>query len=130
MLVGRKPELDRIEELLARARRGQSGVLAIRGEPGMGKTALLEHAAARAGDAFMLRARGVESEIELAFAGLHELLRPVLGALDRLQGPQADALRASLGLTPPAPAERHLVGAATLELLARLAEDRPVLVLV
>jgi DNA-binding CsgD family transcriptional regulator len=130
MLFGREPERARIDALLARGRAGHSGVLVIRGEPGIGKTALLEHAAAAAGDATVLRARGVESEIELAFAGLHELVRPVLGTLERLPGPHADALRASLGLAPAGTAERHLVGAATLELLARLAEERPVVVLV
>ncbi len=122
MLLGRDAERARIDGLLERAREGTSGVLVIRGEAGIGKSALLEYAAERAGAATVLRARGIESEVELAFAGLHELLRPVLGELDRLPAPQADALRGALGLSP-APAERHLAGAALLGLLA---ETEPV----
>src|SRR4051812_4458689 len=125
MLLGRAAERDRVQGLLARARAGSSGVLVVRGEPGIGKTALLDDVAASAGDVMLLRARGVESELELAFAGLHELLSPVLGALDRVPAPQAAALRAALGLESAAAAERHLVGAATLALLAGLAEERP-----
>jgi DNA-binding CsgD family transcriptional regulator len=129
MLLGRASECEWIEGLVARARDGTSGVLVLRGEPGIGKTALLEHAAAAAGAATILRVRGVESEVEVAFAGLHELLRPVLGELGRLPAPQAAALEAALGLGPAAAAERHLVGAATLGLLAALAEERLVVVL-
>ena len=98
MLLGRDVECERIERLVARARDGQSGVLVLRGEPGIGKTALLEHAAASAGAATVLRVRGVESEVEVAFGGLHELLRPVLATVERLPGPQAEALRGALGL--------------------------------
>jgi DNA-binding CsgD family transcriptional regulator len=129
MLLGRASECARIEKLVAQARDGTSGVLALRGEPGIGKTALLEHAATVAGAATVLRARGVESEVQVAFGGLHELLRPVLGELGRLPGPQRAALEAALGLAPAGAAEPHLVGAATLGLLAALAEERPVLVL-
>ena len=129
MLLGRGAECERIERLVARARSGASGVLVISGEPGIGKTALLDHAASVAGVATVLRVRGVESEVEVAFAGLYELLRPVLGDLGRLPAPQAAALEAALALAPAAAAEPHLVGAATLGLLASLAEDRPVLVL-
>src|SRR3954453_20648809 len=105
MLLGRAAECERIDALLARARAGSSGVLVIRGEPGIGKTALLDHAAASARGARVLRSRGVESEVEIAFAGLHALLRPALGALDRLPDPHADALRAAFGLVPVGPAE-------------------------
>src|SRR3954447_3934494 len=129
MLLGRAPECRRIETLVATTAAGASGVLVLRGEPGIGKTALLEHAAQTAGAATVLRVRGVESEVEVAFAGLHELLRPVLGELGRLPAPQRGALEAALGLAPAAAAERHLVGAATLGLLAGLAEERPVVVL-
>ena len=117
MLVGREEEQARIEGLLARGRAGTSGVLLIRGEPGIGKSALLEHAAAAAADALVMRARGIDSELELAWAGLHELLRPVLATVERLPGPQADALRGALGLAAGPAAERHLVGAATLGVL-------------
>ena len=129
MLLGRTAECGRIDTLVARAREGASGVLVLRGDPGIGKTALLEHAAAAAGAVTVLRVRGVESEVEVAFAGLHELLRPVLRELQRLPGPQRAALEAALGLAPAAAAEPHLVGAATLGLLAALAEERPVVVL-
>jgi DNA-binding CsgD family transcriptional regulator len=129
MLLGRAAECEHIERLVAQARDGKSGVLVLRGEPGIGKTALLEHAAAAAGGATVLRVRGVESEVEVAFAGLHELLRGVLGELGRLPGPQRAALEAALGLAPAATGEPHLVGAATLGLLAALAEERPVVVL-
>jgi DNA-binding CsgD family transcriptional regulator len=129
MLLGRASECERIERLVGRARDGASGVLVLRGEPGIGKTVLLEHAAAAAGPATVLRVRGVESEVEVAFAGLHELLRPVLGELGRLPGPQRAALEAALGLAPAAAAEPHLVGVATLGLLAALAEEHPVVVL-
>src|SRR3954469_17478 len=129
MLLGRAPECRRIETLVARTAEGGRGVLALRGEPGIGKTALLEHAAQAAGDATVLRVRGVESEVEVAFAGLSELLRPALGELGRLPAPQARARDAALGLAPAAAAEPQLVGAATLGLLAALAEQRPVVVL-
>jgi predicted ATPase len=129
MLLGRESECARIERLVAQARGGTSGVLVLRGEPGIGKTALLEHAAEVAGAATVLRVRGVESEVQAAFGGLHELLRPVLGELGSLPGPQRAALEAALGLAPAAAAEPHLVGVATLGLLAALAERRPVLVL-
>src|SRR4051794_8357870 len=130
MLLGRVAERDRIHGLLTRSRAGTSGVLVIRGEPGIGKTALLDDVAAHAESATVLRARGMESEIELAFAGLHELLGPALRALDRVPAPQAAALRAALGLESGGAAERHLVGAATLALLGALAEERPVLALI
>jgi DNA-binding CsgD family transcriptional regulator len=129
MLLGRAPECERIERLVADARAGASGVLVVRGEPGIGKSVLLEHAAAVAGGATVLRVRGVESEVEVAFAGLSELLRPALGELGRLPAPQARALDVALGLAPAAAAEPQLVGAATLGLLAALAEQRPVVVL-
>src|SRR4051812_37884394 len=125
MLLGRDAECERIERLVARARGGESGVLVLRGEPGIGKTALLEHAAASAGAATVLRVRGVESEVEVAFGGLHELLRRVLDERERLPPPQRVALERALGLVAGAGPEPQLVGAATLGLLAALAEERP-----
>src|SRR5215210_2758422 len=98
MLLGREAERAQIDALISRARSGTSGVLVIAGEPGIGKSALLEHAAQVRG-VRLLRARGIESEVEMGFAGLHELLRPVLPTVDRLPAPQAGALRAALGLT-------------------------------
>src|SRR4051812_17721387 len=130
MLLGRESERARVDALLAHAREGRSGVLVVRGEPGIGKSALLDYAAAQARDALVMRARGIESEVELGFAGLHELLRPVLGQLDQLPAPQAEALRGALGLAPTSAAERHLVGAGTLGLIGTLAERRPIVVLI
>jgi DNA-binding CsgD family transcriptional regulator len=127
MLLGRSAECRRIDALLERARGGESAVLVVRGEPGIGKTALLEYAAGAAGEAVVMRARGVESEVELPFAGLHELLRPLLDAVENLPPPQTAALRGALGLAPAGAAEAHLVGAATLALLA---DACPVLVLI
>src|SRR4051794_34221484 len=121
MLLGRSAECRRIDALLERARGGESGVLVLRGDPGIGKTALLDYAAGAAGDGVVLRARGVESEVELAFAGLHELLRPALDALGGLPAPHGTALGGALGLAPATAADSHLVGAATLELLAEVA---------
>ncbi len=122
MLLGREAELLQLERLLAGARAGASGVLVVRGEPGIGKSALLEGAAAAASGMRVLRARGVESEVELPFSGLHELLRPLLGALDDLPAPQAEALRTALALGEGPPSGPFAVGAATLSLLATSAE--------
>ena len=129
-LLGRDRERDVIDGVLARARAGESAALVLRGEPGIGKTAVLEYAAETAEDALVLRARGIESEVDIAFGGLHALLRPVVEVLDRLPAPQAAALRGALGLAVVDAGERHLVGAATLGLLGVLAEERPVVVLV
>jgi hypothetical protein len=92
MLRGRLDEQERIEALLTAAGDGISGALVVRGEPGIGKTALLEHAAQRADGMRVLRGAGIESEAELPFAGLHLLLRPAADALDALPGPQRQAL--------------------------------------
>jgi DNA-binding CsgD family transcriptional regulator len=130
MLVGRDRECARLDAIIAEARAGAGGALVLRGDPGIGKTALLAWASERAEGMAILRARGVESEIELAYAGLLEALRPALGALERLPAPQATALRGALGLGPAAASDRYLVGAATLSLIAAHAEDAPVVVLV
>ena len=100
MLYGRRAQCDALERLLADARRSRSGALVVRGEAGAGKSALLGHAAGRAEGMLVLRATGVESEAELPFAALHQLLRPVLGLAGRLPEPQAAALGRGLGLTP------------------------------
>jgi DNA-binding CsgD family transcriptional regulator len=130
MLLGRKEERLALDRLFAQAREGRSGVLALVGEPGIGKTALLEHAAERAGGMRILRARGIESEAEIPFAGLAELLRPALSALDRIPGPQATALAGALALGPAHPRDRFAIGAATLSLLSAIAEATPLALLV
>ncbi|MFE0146273.1 AAA family ATPase [Nonomuraea sp. NPDC059007] len=130
MLHGRGDEQTAVERLLDSARDGDSGALVIRGEPGAGKSALLRHAAERAGDLRTLRGAGVESEAELPFAALHLLLRGELGRLDALPQAQAEALRGALGLGALAPENRFLVGLAVLSLLAEIAGDGSLLCVV
>ncbi len=130
MLVGREREREALERVLERARSGESATLALVGEPGIGKTALLDHAARRATGMQLLRVRGVESEARIPFASLLELLRPTLGILDHIPEPQTVALEGALALRPARAQERFAVGAATLSLLATYAEQGPVAVLV
>ena len=127
MLLEREQECRELERLLAGARNGLSGVLVLRGEPGIGKTALLEHAVQQAGDMRVARAAGVESEMELGFAGLHQLLMPFLGGLGNLPARQREALDSVFGLTARAAPDRFLVGLATLTLITEAAVERPVL---
>jgi DNA-binding CsgD family transcriptional regulator len=129
VLLGRNRETAALDTLLVEAREGRSAVLAITGEAGIGKTALLAYAAEHASGMRILRARGIESEAQVPFGGLLELLRPALGALDSIPKPQSDALAGALALRPPTAQDRFAVGAATLSLLATHAEDAPVLVL-
>ena len=130
MLVGRTAECERLEKLLDDGRGGSSRVLILRGEPGVGKSALLQYAADKAGLMTVLTARGIESEAEIPFSGLFELLRAALPMLSRIPEPQATALRGALTLGPPAPTNRFAIGVATLSLLAAQAEEAPLLVLV
>jgi DNA-binding CsgD family transcriptional regulator len=130
MLLGRKEERLALDRLFAQAREGRSGVLALVGEPGIGKTALLEHAAERAQGMRILRCRGIESEAVIPFAGLAELLRPTLSAIDRIPSPQASALAGALALGPAGARDRFAVGAATLSLLSASAEEAPLALLV
>jgi DNA-binding CsgD family transcriptional regulator len=123
MLLGRLPERAALSQLLDAARAGRSGVLVVRGEPGVGKTALLDWAIESAAGLRVARVAGVESEMELAFAVLQQLCAPMLGKLEGLPGPQRDALRVAFGLTAgPAP-DRFLVGLAALSLLSEAAEQ-------
>jgi DNA-binding CsgD family transcriptional regulator len=130
MLYGRDAECSAIAALLNAARDSRSGVLVLRGQAGAGKSALLQDAVEQASDMQVLEARGVESEAELAFAGLHQLLRPVLGRVDGLPAPQAMALRAAFGLERGRGDDRFLVSVAVLSVLAEAAERRPVLCVV
>ena len=127
VLFGRDDELAIVGGLIEQAGSGRSGVLAVSGAAGAGKTALLDCAAGQAVGMRVLRATCVESEAELPFAGLHLLLRPALGGLDKLPRPQAAALRAAFGLADAAGADRFLAGLATLTLLADLADGHPLL---
>src|SRR6476659_5420902 len=112
MLVGRESEQLTIERLLAGARVGRSGVLVLTGDPGIGKTSLLEHARTLAAGMRTVTARGVEAEREVAFGGLYEICAPLLDLLGELPSPQAEALEVSLAMRAgPAP-QRFAVGAA------------------
>jgi DNA-binding CsgD family transcriptional regulator len=126
MLLGREAERLALDRLLAEAREGRSGALGLVGEPGIGKTALLEYAAERADGMRLLRARGVQSEADVPFAGLAELLRPALDAVDGIPGPQAEALAGALALGPARTQDRFAIGAATLSLLSTYADAGPV----
>jgi signal transduction histidine kinase len=130
VLIGRDAECAELSALLDAARASRSAALVLRGEPGAGKTALLEEARARASGMHVLSAKGVESEAELPFAGLHQLMRPALPLLDRLPGPQGAALRGALGLAERGGEDRFLIAVACLTLLSELSEERPVLCLV
>lgn len=132
-LRGRSQELAALERVLATAREGGSAVLVLRGEAGMGKTALLDHAAGRAEGFRTAVVAGVESEMELPYAGLQQLCAPMLGRLDELPLPQRDALSVAFGLREGRqgePPSRFLVGLAVLGLLAGAAQDRPLVCLV
>src|ERR1700722_6315418 len=126
-LYGRDAELAALGDLLERARKGTSGTLVLRGDPGIGKTALVGHITARAEGFLVIRGSGIEEESELPFAGLHLLLRPVLDRIDALPDVQREALRGALGLARAGAPDRFLVGLAVLSLLAELAADQPLL---
>src|SRR4029453_7785088 len=130
MLIGRSAECATLEEVLADARRGRSRVLVLRGEPGIGKSALLRYAADQANGFIITHARGVESEAELAFAGLADLTRPLLVHLPSLPKVQAAALKAALALGPPVRGDRFTLAGPTSSLLAAAPERRPLLVAV
>jgi DNA-binding CsgD family transcriptional regulator len=129
VLVGRAAERERIDALLALARAGAGGALVLRGDPGIGKSALLRYAEERADGMRVLFAHGVEAEAELAFSGLYELLRPLLDLLDEIPERQAAALRGAFGLGPPLD-RSLLIGAGTLTLLAVAAEEQPLVCLI
>jgi predicted ATPase len=130
MLLDRLPERAALSGLLEAARTGRSGVLVMRGEPGVGKTALLDWAVESAAGLRVVRVAGVESEMELAFAALQQLCTPMLDQLGGLPDPQRAALGVAFGLnTGPAP-DRFLVGLAALSLLSAVAERQPLLCVV
>src|SRR5215218_7736443 len=129
-LRGRRRECDVLGQLVNAARAGESRALVVRGEPGVGKTALLDYLAEHASGCRVARAAGIEAEMELAYAGAHQLLTPMLDRLERLPDPQREALGTAFGISPgPAP-DRFLVGLATLSLLSEVAEEHPLVCLV
>jgi len=130
LLVGRLDERGQIDRLLEAAGDGVSAVLVLQGEPGIAKTALLNYATESARSFHIVRLVGIESEAELGFAALHQLLLPFLGRLDLLPGPQRHALGTALGLRGGGPPDRFLVGLASLTLLSVAATERPLLCVV
>jgi DNA-binding CsgD family transcriptional regulator len=129
-LVGRRYELNVLGGLVDAVREGESRVLVVRGEPGVGKTALLEYLAEHERGCQLARAAGVQSETELAFAGLHQLCAPMLDRAERLPVPQQDALRTAFGLVAGPPPDRFIVGLAALNLLSEVAGERPLICLI
>ena len=129
MLRGRRHETEALDQLLDSVRGGESGVLVVHGEAGVGKSALLEYVAERASGCRVARAAGVQSEMELAFAGLHQLIAPMLDRVNSLPAPQCDALLTAFGLAAGAAPSRFLVGLAVLGLLSNVADDEPLVCL-
>ena len=129
-LTDRRSERGVLDRLVEAVRAGESRVLVVRGDPGVGKTALLDYLAGRASGCRVVRAAGVQSEMELAFAGLHQLCAPMLDRLERLPVPQREALRTAFGLS----AARRRTGSwsalAVLSLLAEVAGERPLVCVV
>jgi DNA-binding CsgD family transcriptional regulator len=130
VLRGRRNEREALDRQLERVRAGQSSVQVLRGQPGVGKTALLDYVAERASNCRVARIAGVESEMELAFAGLHLLCAPMLDGLEGLPSPQRNALQVAFGMQDGDAPDRFLVGLAVLTLLAEAAEAEPLVCLV
>jgi DNA-binding CsgD family transcriptional regulator len=130
VLIGRSEEMAELEALLDHVRGGMSGAVVLRGEAGIGKTALLNALVEAAGDLVALRIEGIESEMQFGYAALHRLLLPYLSHLSHLPEPQRYALSSAFGLASVAPADRFLVGLAALTLLGDVAKERPLLIAV
>src|SRR5262245_26019142 len=126
-LLGRQNERAVLDRLLAAVRAGESGVLVLHGEAGVGKTALLEYAIESAPGFRAVRASGVEAETELPFAGVQQLCAPLADRFERLPGPQRDALGVAFGLSAGDAPDRYLVGLAVLSLLSDAAAEQPIL---
>src|SRR5580704_3191641 len=129
-LVDRFDERDMLDRLVEAVRDGESRVLVLRGESGVGKTALLDYASSQAAGCRVARAVGVQSEMELAFAGLHQLCAPLLDRLEALPVPQREALRTAFGISIGAAPDRFMVGLAVLSLLSEVAGQQPLVCLV
>ena len=129
-LRGRRRECGVLDQLLEAVCEGAGRALVVRGEPGIGKSALLEYVSEHASGCRLARAAGVEAEMELAYAGLHQLLTPMLHRAARLPDPQREALETAFGMGPGTAPDRFLVGLASLSLLAEMAEEYPLVCLV
>jgi DNA-binding CsgD family transcriptional regulator len=129
-LTDRRSERAALDRVVDAVRGGQSRVLVMRGDPGVGKTVLLDYLAGQARGCQVARAVGVQTEMELAFAGLHQVCAPMLGRAEHLPAPQADALRTAFGLAAGPPPDRFMVGLAVLSLLSEVAGERPLICLI
>jgi hypothetical protein len=129
-LRGRDAECAALERVLADVHQGQSRVLILRGEAGIGKSTLLDHLSDQLEGCRIVRAVGVESELELPYSGLHQICSPLLSELERLPGPQREALETVFGLSAGAAPDRFMVGLATLTLIAEAAEQQPLVCIV
>jgi predicted ATPase len=129
-LRDREPERAVLNQFVAGVRTGEGKALVLRGEPGVGKTALLDELAGQAAGCRVVRAAGVQSEMEFAFAGLHQLLAPMLNRAERLPAPQRDALRTAFGISAGPPPDQFPVALAVLSLLAEVATDQPLVCVV
>ena len=130
MLRGRAKECERLDSLLVRARTGRSGTLVVRGEAGIGKTALLDYASESSTSFRVVRATGVQSEMEMPFATLHQLCGRMLGRIEGLPQPQVDALGVAFGISTGDSPDRFLVGLGVLSLLSEVAEEQPLLCMI
>ena len=128
--LGRTRERERLDAMLAQARDGRSAVVVIRGDPGIGKTALLRYAARQASGLRTTEVEGIQAEMELPFAGIHRLCSPMLGGVEALAEPQQHAIRVALGVSSGNSPDRFLIAVAVLNLLSASAEERPLLCLV
>jgi predicted ATPase len=128
-LMDRRSERDTLDRLIEAVRTGESRALVVRGDPGVGKTMLLDHLAGRASASGcrVARAVGVQSEMELAFAGVHQLCAPMLSRAERVPVPQRDALWTAFGISTGPPPDRFFVGLAVLSLLSEVAGERPLI---
>src|SRR5689334_18775970 len=124
-LTGRRAESLVLDQLVAAMRRGESGALVVHGEAGVGKTALVEDLAARVPDCRVVHTSGVESEMELPFAAVHQLCAPMLNRLDHLPSPQRQALYVAFGMTVGSAPDQFLIGLSVLGLLSAVSEERP-----
>ena len=129
-LLNRDSERELLDKLLAQVRAGYSAALVLRGDAGVGKSALLHYVACQAVGLRVAQIAGAEAEMELPFAGIHQLCSPMLDRLDALPAPQREALRIALGLATGNPPDRFLISLATLSLVSAVAEERPLLCLV
>jgi DNA-binding CsgD family transcriptional regulator len=129
-LKGRRSECEVLARLVDAVSRGESRAIVLRGEPGIGKTALLDYVAEQASHCRVVRAAGIQSELELAFAALHQLCASFLDRLERLPAPQRDALQTAFGIRSGTAPDRFLVALAVLNLLSEVAEERPLLCLI